>query len=134
MGDDWASTILLSTVHTLRDVLPIAIILVVFQVLVLRKRVPNLKRVLVGFAYVVAGLALFLVGLEESLFPLGKIMATQLTDPSFIYGAAAAADPGGIEVVWWRYYWVFLFAAMILPSGNRDSSSPTRNRANPATT
>ncbi len=113
MGDDWASTILLSTVHTLRDVLPIAIILVVFQVLVLRKRVPNLKRVLVGFAYVVAGLALFLVGLEESLFPLGKIMAAQLTDPSFIYGAEAAADPGGIEVVWWRYYWVFLFAATI---------------------
>ncbi len=113
MGGDWTSTILLSAAGTLRDVLPIAIILVVFQVLVLRKRVPNLKRVLVGFAYVVAGLTLFLVGLEEALFPIGKIMAAQLTDPSFIYGAAVAASPEGIEIVWWRYYWVFLFAAAI---------------------
>ena len=91
MDGGWVTAILLSVAHTVRDVLPIAIILVVFQVVVLRKRVPNLKRVLVGFVYVVAGLALFLVGLEESLFPLGKIMATQLTDPSFIYGAEAAA-------------------------------------------
>lgn len=113
MGGDWTSTILLSAMGTLRDVLPIAIILVVFQVLVLRKRVPNLKRVAAGFACVVAGLTLFLVGLEEALFPLGKIMAAQLTDPTFIYGAEAAAKPGGIEIVWWRYYWVYLFAAAI---------------------
>jgi hypothetical protein len=113
MDNHWISAILFSAVSTFRDVLPIAIILIVFQVLVLRKRVPNLKRVLAGFAYVVVGLTLFLVGLEEALFPIGKIMAAQLTDPAFIYGAEAAANPDGIGIVWWRYYWVFLFAAAI---------------------
>ena len=43
---------------------------------------------LLGFSYVVAGLALFLIGLEQALFPLGESMAKQLTDPAFV-GATA---------------------------------------------
>lgn len=96
---------------TIRDVAPIAIILAVFQLGVLRKPIPHLKQVLVGFFYVLVGLALFLVGLEKALFPLGKTMAEQLTDPGFIYGDAQGE--GENRVVWWRYYWVYLFAAAI---------------------
>lgn len=96
---------------TIRDVAPIALILAFFQIAVLRKRIPNLKRVLTGFAYVLVGLALFLVGLQEALFPLGETMARQLTDPAFVYGDAGAAASGEIE--WRRYYWVYLFAAAI---------------------
>lgn len=94
---------------TCRDVLPIILLITGFQLLVLRQPIPHLRRLLVGGIYVVIGLALFLAGLEKALFPLGKIMAAQLSDPAFIYGgseAVATAD-------WKAYGWVYLFAAMI---------------------
>ena len=96
-------------VGTIRDVAPIAIILAFFQLVVLRKKIPNLKKVLFGFGYVLIGLALFLVGLQEALFPLGETMAKQLTEPVFVYGEAVVEG----EVNWIRYYWVYLFAAAV---------------------
>jgi len=100
--------------HTLlltsRDVLPIAAVIFGFQLLVIRKPIPNLKRVLIGFLYVLFGLALFLVGLEEALFPLGKVMARQLTDPVFLYGGIEQLAG---EIRWLDYLWVYLFAAAI---------------------
>jgi len=94
---------------TCRDVLPIIILIVSFQLLVLRQQIPHLRRLIVGGVYVVIGLALFLAGLEKALFPLGNMMATQLSDPAFIYG------PGEIvtQADWKAYGWVYLFAAMI---------------------
>jgi len=93
---------------TCRDVLPIIILITFFQLFILRQPIPHLRRLIVGGVYVVIGLALFLAGLEKALFPLGKIMAAQLSDPVFIYGtqeAVAIAD-------WKAYGWVYLFAAM----------------------
>ena len=92
-----------------RDVLPIIILIVSFQLLVLRQPIPHLPRLIVGGIYVVIGLALFLAGLEKALFPLGNIMATQLSDPAFIYGAGEAVT----QADWKAYGWVYLFAAMI---------------------
>ena len=103
------SLILASFLTTIRDVLPIILILGFFQVVVLRQTIPNLKNVLTGFFMVIAGLSLFLVGLEHALFPLGKMMATQLTDPAFI--APNGAGAGGLK--WYDYGWVYLFAAAI---------------------
>ena len=57
----------------------------------------------------VIGLALFLAGLEKALFPLGKIMAAQLSDPVFIYGTEEVVS----RADWKAYGWVYLFAAMI---------------------
>lgn len=95
---------------TLRDVLPIAAIIFGFQLLIIRKPIPHLRRVLIGFIYVIIGLTLFLLGLEKALFPIGRLMATQLTDPAFILGEAA----GLVAVPDWRdYYWVYLFAFAI---------------------
>jgi hypothetical protein len=93
---------------TLRDVLPIMAIVGGFQLLVIRRPVANLRRVLVGIVYVVVGLALFLIGLEQALFPLGRLMAAQLTDPAFIY-AGLEQVTGAIH--WSDYYWVYAFAA-----------------------
>ncbi|MDH5469044.1 MAG: DUF1538 domain-containing protein [Gammaproteobacteria bacterium] len=95
---------------TIADVLPIAAIIFGFQLFVLRERIPNLKSVLTGFVYVLIGLTLFLVGLEEALFPAGKLMAQQLTDPEFIRGSVAAV---GDALRWQDYAWVYLFAAAI---------------------
>lgn len=94
---------------TCRDVLPIVLLIGCFQLLILRQPIPHLRRVLVGGVYVVIGLALFLAGLEKALFPLGKIMATQLSDPSFVYGTEGIVT----QVDWMAYGWVYLFAAMI---------------------
>ncbi len=97
------------TLDTILDILPIAIIIFGFQFLIIRKPIPNMGKVIVGFIYVLIGLAFFLVGLEEALFPLGELMAQQLTDPDFIYGVGKVA-----EVVRWQdYKWVYLFALAI---------------------
>lgn len=93
---------------TLGDVAPLAAIILGFQLLVLRRRIANLKQVLLGFVYVILGMALFLEGLERALFPLGRLMAAQLTDPDFLFGGAP-----GVAADWWDYRWVYAFAAAI---------------------
>jgi len=98
-----------TTAVTLFDVLPIALVIFGFQFLVLRRPIPNLKRMLLGFFYVLAGLAFFLEGLELALFPLGKAMAAQLTDPDFLLGLSATTERIG-NLHWSDYYWVYLFA------------------------
>ena len=106
----WLEAVMRSLWGTIFDVAPILIILLVFQVLVLRKRPPHLKRIVLGFIYVLIGLALFLVGLEKALFPLGEIMAEQLTADAMrgIDDASASDAPD-----WTRYVWVYAFAAAI---------------------
>jgi hypothetical protein len=102
---DFLKTLLL----TGRDLLPIIILFGFFQLVVIRAPVANLRRIIVGSFYVLIGLALFLTGLEDALFPLGKIMADQLTDPLFLKGAAATVD----LTDWKVYGWMYLFAATI---------------------
>lgn len=100
------------TVGTVTDVLPIAAIIFGFQFIVIRKKPANLGQILIGFIWVLIGLSLFLLGLEWCLFPLGRLMAEQLTDPTFIHGANAAAElANGVD--WTSYYWVYLFALLI---------------------
>ncbi|SDT91066.1 Protein of unknown function [Pseudomonas pohangensis] len=95
---------------TVTDVLPILCVLVGFQLLVIRKPIPSLKKVAIGFVYVLLGLSLFLLGLEKALFPVGKLMAEQLTKPEFIsQGKAFSAN--GLQ--WFDYYWVYIFALAI---------------------
>lgn len=101
--DLWATLL-----STLFDIAPIAAILLGFQVGVLRQRIPNLRRVLIGCVYVVLGLGFFLFGLENALFPLGKEMARQLTDPRLISGGA-----DGTSLAWHDYYWTYVFAFAI---------------------
>lgn len=111
LGDDM--TLLLEFFQTLKatiiDVLPILSIILVFQLLVIRKPIPKVKQVGFGFFYVLIGLALFLLGLEKALFPLGKMMAEQLTNPQFIY----ADDTINAISSWLDYTWVYIFAAAI---------------------
>jgi hypothetical protein len=94
----------------LKDVLPIAVILIGFQVLILRRKLANPAQVFFGLVMVLLGLALFLEGLELALFPLGRLLAQQLTLPSFIVGEGAEAI---VEFVWSDYVWVYVFAAAI---------------------
>jgi len=99
-----------TTLSTLGDVLPILAILVGFQTLVLRRPVPHLRQVVIGFLLVLLGLSLFLEGLELALFPLGKLMAAQLTTPEFL-GFADGAEQARAN--WHSYGWVYVFAFAI---------------------
>ena len=94
---------------TILDVAPIVIILFGFQLLVIRQPIRRLKQIIIGMIYVILGLALFLLGLEKALFPLGEVMAMQLTHPEFIHG------DGPVPAVahWEDYLWVYAFAAAI---------------------
>jgi hypothetical protein len=96
--------------QTVYDVLPIAGIIFGFQYVILRQQIRNLRQVVIGFLYVLLGLALFLDGLEGALFPLGKLMAQQLTAPEFIAAESGAAESGA---AWEHYLWVYAFAAAI---------------------
>jgi hypothetical protein len=96
---DTAATILSTAVN----VLPVALFLVVFQRLIHRQSTLDLRQLVVGFVLVVVGLGLFLAGLEQGLFPLGRLMAEQLT-------AVSLGENADGRVSWYAYYWVFIFA------------------------
>ena len=104
---DFLMDFVLVLFYTLRDVLPIILLIIFFQLVVLKQPIPHLKKVILGGVYVVIGLALFLMGLEKALFPIGKIMATQLSDPAFIGTSDNELSN------WWSYYWIYIFAALI---------------------
>jgi hypothetical protein len=95
---------------TILGVFPIATILYVFQMFVLRKPINNFPKVLLGFGYVILGLSLFLMGLDIALFPLGEMMAQQLTASSFM-DSVRWVDSAKLD--WVNYYWVYLFAFCI---------------------
>ncbi len=97
---------------TITDVLPIALIIIGFQAFVIRRPIANIGRVAFGFLYVLVGLAFFLQGLEMALFPIGKLMAQQLTAPEFISGIEKSSEALK-EVDWSQYHWVYVFALAI---------------------
>jgi len=94
--------------HTIRDVAPIVVLIAFFQVFVIKKSIPNLKKMVLGVVFVVLGLTFFLMGLEQALFPIGELMAKQLTTPEFVENTYS-----GSLSDWQAYYWVYIFAALI---------------------
>ncbi len=74
-----------------RDLTPIVLVILFFQVLVLRQSIPNLEEMLVGLALVLTGLALFVRGLDIGMFPLGESMARAFAKKGNIYWLLAFA-------------------------------------------
>ncbi|MFH1981416.1 MAG: DUF1538 domain-containing protein [Pseudomonadota bacterium] len=60
-----------------RDLAPIVTVIAIFQMLVLRQPFPELVSSLAGLGLVIVGLALFVVGLDIGLFPLGETLAEE---------------------------------------------------------
>jgi len=67
--------LLKSMVGSLRDLLPIIIVIAFFQLLVLQQPIPNFLDIIIGTLFVVLGLTFFIYGLEMGLFPIGENMA-----------------------------------------------------------
>jgi hypothetical protein len=91
-------------VSTALDVLPVTLFMLFFYRVVLRQRLANRRDILIGLAFVVVGLAVFLKGLDKALFPVGKMMVEQLTANTL----ATREIPH-----WSSYYPVYAFAFCI---------------------
>ncbi|MFQ3594149.1 MAG: DUF1538 domain-containing protein, partial [Gemmataceae bacterium] len=105
--------LLLSTLlATCRDVVPIAGVILLFQLAVLRRPISQWQRVLIGFAAVILGLTFFLVGLELALFPLGQAMARQLAAPEFLVPHDPSVEAMS-QLGWYAHFWTYLFAFAI---------------------
>ena len=88
---------------TVLGLVPIVVLLGLFQLVVLRRPLPRPRELASGLVLVVLGMTLFLAGLGKSLFPLGRLMAEQLTD--------SVSGEGGAG--WTDYGWVYAFGAAI---------------------
>jgi hypothetical protein len=71
----FVAALLRQTVGALRDLAPIIAVIAFFQIVVIQQPFPNLGNVVIGLVCVVAGLSLFIQGLESGLFPLGEALA-----------------------------------------------------------
>ncbi|HFQ4958043.1 TPA: DUF1538 family protein [Vibrio vulnificus] len=58
-----------------RDLLPIVVVIVFFQIVVLKEPLPNILSIGFGLVFVILGLTFFIFGLEMGLFPIGESMA-----------------------------------------------------------
>ena len=94
--------------HAFRNLLPIIIVVAVFQALILRQAPEGLLSISIGLLIVVFGVALFLQGLEMGIFPIGKSLSNAfarrgslplLLSFGFALGfAAVIAEPALIAV------------------------------------
>ena len=64
-----------SLLDSLRDLLPIILVIAFFQLGVLQQPIPDFAEIALGIAFVVIGLSLFVYGLNMGLFPIGEPMA-----------------------------------------------------------
>ena len=109
-----AAVLLRRFADALRDLAPIFLVIAFFQMAILQQPFPDLGKVLLGTVCVIAGLVLFMQGLETGLFPIGEAMAnafahkgnaaalltfsfclgfgTTVAEPALIAVAAKAAD------------------------------------------
>jgi uncharacterized membrane protein (DUF2068 family) len=62
-------------IDSFRDLLPIILVVGFFQIIVLQQPIPDPGEMLFGILAVILGLALFIQGLNLSLFPVGEGMA-----------------------------------------------------------
>ncbi len=97
-----------------RDLFPVVLVVMFFQLVVLQQPIPDLLNLVVGVLLVVFGLTFFISGLEMTLFPIGESLAwalarkgslgwlllfafalgfgTTVAEPALIAVAAEAAD------------------------------------------
>ena len=77
--------ILTSLFDSLRDLLPIILVIGFFQFAVLQQPIPNFGEIVLGVVFVVIGLTLFVQGLNMGLFPIGETMAYEFASKGSIF-------------------------------------------------
>ena len=77
--------------ESLRDLLPIIVVIGFFQLAILQKPIPNMGEISLGIAFVVIGLTLFVKGLNMGLFPIGESMAYAFASKGSLFWLLAFA-------------------------------------------
>lgn len=72
-------------VNSLRDLLPIVLVIGLFQLFVIRQPIEGLPTLLAGTTMVVFGLAFFIFGLRLALFPIGEGLAHSLAGKGSVF-------------------------------------------------
>ena len=78
-------------VGSMRDLLPVVVVVVFFQLAVLQQPLPNVVQLLTGLLMVVLGLTFFINGLEIGLFPIGESLAHALARKGSLFWLIAFA-------------------------------------------
>ena len=76
---------------SLKDLIPIILVVAFFQLAVLQQPLPDFANILTGLVLVVFGLTFFIIGLEMSLFPIGETMAHALARKGSVFWLIAFA-------------------------------------------
>ncbi|HEX7232200.1 MAG TPA: DUF1538 family protein [Candidatus Binatia bacterium] len=61
-----------SVLHSARDLAPVLLVVIFFQLFIIREPLPGIEEKILGFVFVLIGLTLFVGGLDMSIFPLGE--------------------------------------------------------------
>lgn len=83
--------LLIAMLGSIRDLLPIVLVIVFFQFVVLQQPLPNIGQILLGVLFVILGLTFFIHGLEQGLFPIGESMATAFARKGSLFWLIAFA-------------------------------------------
>ena len=70
---------------SLRDLLPIVLVISAFQLFVFREPVTGLLSIATGALFIVAGLTFFIFGLRLALFPVGESLANALAQKGSVF-------------------------------------------------
>lgn len=70
---------------SVRDLLPIVLVIAFFQLVVLHQTPENLMQITMGLVFVVLGLTFFIFGLEQGLFPIGETMAHAFANKGSVF-------------------------------------------------
>lgn len=70
---------------SVKDLIPIILVVAFFQLAVLQQPLPDFSNILVGLLLVIFGLTFFIIGLEMSLFPIGETMAHALAKKGSVF-------------------------------------------------
>lgn len=81
----------MSLLDSLRDLLPIILVIAFFQLVVLQQPIPNFGEIATGVVFIVIGLTLFVHGLNMGLFPVGESMAYAFASKGSLFWLLAFA-------------------------------------------
>jgi uncharacterized membrane protein (DUF2068 family) len=76
---------------SVRDLLPIVLVILFFQFFVLQQPLPNIAQLFLGVLFVILGLTFFIHGLEQGLFPIGESMAHAFARKGSVFWLVAFA-------------------------------------------
>jgi len=83
--------------NSFKDLLPIIIVVALFQGLIIQTVPDNIVSIVIGLTIVAVGLALFIRGLELGIFPIGEGLAVDFARKGSVFWLLLFAFTIGLE-------------------------------------